>query len=287
MRSFRPRRSRRSTASRRRSAIRWSSARALACLAALLVAREAGARGADGNFEKRTSSHFVLLQDVAIDESSGLRGSRRFEQLVLAELEGAYDRLHALLGLAPPRRIEVVIYDPGVFDQQFAGLFRFSAAGFYHGVIRVRGDTVLGIALSRVLHHELVHAALDAAMPSTVLPAWLNEGLAEWFEARTAGKRHLTDRERAVLVHFYGQGGLFSLEELSAPSFQDFAGDAASLAYLQSYGMLEYMTRVSGERAVRELVLEVVRTRDLPRAIKRAFRASLPELEAGFLSELG
>ena len=35
-------------------------------------------RGADGEFEKRTSSHFVLLQDVDIDETSGLRGSRRF-----------------------------------------------------------------------------------------------------------------------------------------------------------------------------------------------------------------
>jgi protein SCO1/2 len=164
-------------------------------VAACLLAGEAQARGADGKFEKRTSSHFVLFQDVAIDESSGLRGSRRFEQLVLAELESAYDRLHALLGLEPPRPIEVVIYDPAIFDRQFAGLFRFSAAGFYAGVIRVRGDTVLGVPLSRVLHHELVHAALDAAMPSTALPAWLNEGLAEWFEARASGK-HLRARVR-------------------------------------------------------------------------------------------
>ena len=58
-------------------------------MAALLLAAQAQARGADGKFEKRASSHFVLYQDVAIDESSGLRGSRRFEQLVLAELETA------------------------------------------------------------------------------------------------------------------------------------------------------------------------------------------------------
>jgi hypothetical protein len=206
---------------------------------------------------------------------------------VLADLENAYDRLHALLGLEPPRPIQVVVYDPAIFDQQFAGLFRFAAAGFYHGVIRVRGDTVVGIALSRVLHHELVHAALDAAMPSAALPAWLNEGLAEWFEARAWGKRHLSERELAVLQHYYAQGALFSLAQLSAPSFSGMTGEAAGLAYLQSYGMLEYLTRLSGERALRELVVELVRTRNLARAFQRAFRASLAEAEAGFLAELG
>lgn len=229
----------------------------------------------------------MLHQDVAIDETSGLRGSRRFEQLVLAELEGAHDRLRALLGLEPPRPIDVVIYDPAVFDQHFAGLFRFSAAGFYHGVIRVRGDTVLGIALSRVLHHELVHAALDAAMPATVLPGWLNEGLAEWFEARAAGKRHLSSQELAVLQHLYRQGALFSLAQLSEPSFVRFGADTAGVAYLQSYALLTYLSRVAGERAVRDFVVELVRTRNLPRAFERSFRATPAESEAGFLAELG
>jgi len=256
-------------------------------VAACWLAGDAAARGADGKFEKRTSSHFVLYQDVAIDDASGLRGSRRFEQMVLDELEGAYDRLQAQLGLEPPRPIEVVIYDPAIFDRQFAGLFRFQAAGFYHGVIRVRGDSVLSIALSRVLHHELVHAALDAAMPSTALPAWLNEGLAEWFEARATGKRYLTERELAVLNYYHREGALFSLGQLSTPSFTGFGPDEAALAYLQSYGMLEFLSRVSGERALRVFVEEIVRTRNLPRAIQRAFRSDLPELEAGFQAELG
>lgn len=229
----------------------------------------------------------MLYQDVAIDEANGLRGSRRFEQLVLVELEAAYDRLEALLGLEPPRPIQVVIYDPEIFDRQFAGLFRFPAAGFYGGVICVRGDTVVGVALSRVLHHELVHAALDAAMPSTVLPAWLNEGLAEWFEARASGKRYLTERELAVLSHYRAQGALFSLGQLSTPSFSGLGPNAASLAYLQSYGMLEYLSHLSGERALRVFVEEIVRTRNLVRATQRAFRADLGELEAGFHADLG
>jgi hypothetical protein len=255
--------------------------------AALWLAGDAAARGADGKFEKRTSSHFVLYQDVAIDESSGLRGSRRFEQLVLAELETAYDDLRTLLDLEPPRPIDVVIYDPAIFDRQFAGMFRFSAAGFYHGVIRVRGGTTLDGSLSRVLHHELVHAALDAALPSLALPGWLNEGLAEWFEARTAGKRHLNQREFDVLAQLRRQGALFPLTQLSAPSFVRLGPDAAAVAYLQSYAMVEYLARASGARELRGLVDGLVRTRNLGRALARTYRATLAELEAGFLAELG
>jgi hypothetical protein len=192
-----------------------------------------------------------------------------------------------MLGLEPPRPIEVVIYDPAIFDQTFAGLFRFQAAGFYHGVIRVRGDTVLGVALSRVLHHELVHAALDAAMPSTALPAWLNEGVAEWFEARATGKRHLTQREYAVLGYAYREGALFSLAQLSVPSFQRFGPNQATIAYIQSYGMVDYLSRQAGDRALRDFIVELVRTRNLARSFQRAFRADLSELEAGFVSELG
>ncbi|MBY0399754.1 hypothetical protein K2X89_05630, partial [Myxococcota bacterium] len=139
-----------------------------------------GDAGADGRFERRDSFHFTLYQDVDLDESSGLNGSRQFEQDVLRELEAAYERLDRLLALRPDRKLPVTIWDPALFDARFAGLFRFPAAGFYGGTIQIRGAAGVTDALVRVLHHELVHAALDAES-SLVLPAWLNEGLAEWF----------------------------------------------------------------------------------------------------------
>jgi hypothetical protein len=276
------------TGSRRRSAIRWSSAAGLAVGALLAAVGAAGARdrGADGEFDRRESSHFVLLQDVDIDESGGFRGSRRFEQEVLDDLEGAYQRLDALLGLRPPRKLEVVIYDPGVFDARFAGLFRFAAAGFYHGVIRVRGAEQATIGLSQVLHHELVHAALDAAAPSFAWPGWLNEGLAEWFEDRALGKRGLDLAERRALESAWRAGMLVPLASLSVPGFSGLAGDAARAAYLESYGMIDFLVRRSGERALREFCQEVVRSRDLERAARRVFRRGLGELEADFFAEL-
>ncbi len=244
-------------------------------------------RGADGNFSKRKSAHFEMFQDVAIDQTGGFHGSRRFEQQVLAELERAYDRLDDLLGLRPDRRIRVVIYDTHVFDRQFAGVFRFAAAGFYHGVIRVRGATELTSGLSRVLHHELVHAGLDIAAPSYDPPAWLNEGLAEWFEARAQGKRRLNHAEANALSRAHSQGALFPLARLSTPSFGHLGQGSAQIAYLEAYAMVDFLARISGEDSLREICDGLIRTHDLDRTIRRVFRADLDRLEERFFDELG
>ncbi len=248
-------------------------------------ARGAG-RGADGTFDKRTSSHFALYQDVDIDQSGGIRGARRFEQEVLRVLESAYDQLDRRLGLRPRRRIDVVVYDPGVFDREFGQLVRFPLAGFYHGVIRVRGDTRVHVAFARVLHHELVHAAFDALAPSYAVPGWLNEGMAEWFEARALGKRHLTAAELDQLVRARRQGQLLPSAELGAPGFGHLPPAAARLAYLQSYALIELVARHHGERALRELCLELVRTRNLARTLSRVLKTDLAKLEQRLRNEL-
>jgi hypothetical protein len=258
-----------------------------ACAALTVSPPIAHARGADGEFEQRRSSHFVLHQDVAIDDRGGLRGSRRFEQQVLDELERAYDALGEWFALRPPRRIDVVVYDPARFDAAFAGRFRFAAAGFYHGVIRVRGDTQLTVALSRVLHHELVHAALDAAAPTLWLPGWVSEGAAEWFEARTSGQRGLGVRQRAVLAGLAREGRLAPLSVLAAPSFAGLDRSAAQVAYLQSYALIDYLARLEGERSLGDFIAELIQSRNLDRALHRVYRLDAAALEARFVKEHG
>ncbi len=245
-----------------------------------------GASGADGRFERRESFHFVLFQDVDLDESGGFHGSRHFEQQTLRELEGAYDRLDALLSLRPDRKIDVYIWDPGIFENRFQGLFRFPAAGFYGGAIHIRGDARVTAALIRVLHHELVHAAFDVEAPRFNLPAWMNEGIAEWFEARALGKRTLSGGERSFLKNAAKQGRLFSLEDLSGRSFGGFSPDAAGLAYLQSYGFIDYLVHAHGERRLTQFWSAVVRSRSLTRGARRAYRLDLAELEKNFLRTL-
>ena len=255
-------------------------------LLALVLPDLATARGADGRFERRESSHFVLYQDVDIDETGGLRGSRRFEQQVLDELELAYRRLGELLGLRPPRRIEVFVYDPQLFDSHYAGRFRFGLAGFFDGAIHVRGATRLSVELGRVLHHELVHAAFAAAAPSLVLPAWFNEGVAEWFEARTVSKRHLGGAEFAYLRRASHAGAWLGLDVLERPSFVGLPAGAAQQGYLQAYGMIAHVARVHGERALRDVCRDAVRGRDLERALRRNLRRGAADLAADFRADL-
>ena len=262
----------------------------LAGLAGLLLFAESGTaknRGADGNFEKRVSSHFVLFQDVDIDRTSGFHGSRRFENEVLDTLESAYDALDDSLGLRPPRRIEVRVWDPEIFDREFAGLFRFSAAGFYSGTIHIRGDTELRASLVRTLHHELVHAAWDGEAPSLVLPAWLNEGLAEWFEARAVGKRRLSPGEAGAMVELADRGLVGSLWAPGATSFARLEPEVAQLAYLQAYAFIEFLARRHGEDSLRRLSKTLVRKRNVERAFSVTFGANLDDLTERFISEYG
>jgi hypothetical protein len=247
--------------------------RALLALAfALAVASSADARdrGADGHFDARRSAHFVLLQDVAIDHRTGPQGSRQFERGVLAALEAGYDRLDDLLGLRPRRPIEVRIYDAAVFDETFAGLFRFPAAGFYRGAIQVRGHESVSPALVATLDHELVHAALEAEAPDVLLPAWFDEGLAEWFEARAAGRTSLGPRARAALAALAARDGLIPLEELSLPSLARLDPEPAAVAYLQSYAMVDHLVSLRGERVLRDLLGRLARSGDLELALERA-----------------
>ena len=262
---------------------------ALACVAVLAVfATFASAkdRGADGQFDKRSSAHFTLLQDVGIAESGGFNGSRRFEQEVLDDLESAYSAIQSQLGMRPDRRLMVVIDDPALFDQQFAAAFRFQAAGFYAGIIRVRGDTRLTAPLSRTLHHELVHAAFDAVAPGLVLPAWLNEGTAKWFEYRSIGLRGMPERGFQILSQQAARNALLPLDILSWPSFARLDNESAGVAYLQSYGMVDYLVRLGGERSLPRFFEELFHRRDLDRALTRVYRLDLPELERRFLAEL-
>jgi hypothetical protein len=245
-----------------------------------------GDRGADGEYDERSSSHFTLYQDVDIDRSSGFYGSRRFEQAVLKVLEDAYRSLDTALGMRPRSTIIVTIHDPDVFDHRFAGMFRFPAAGFYGGTIHIRGETVVSDRLIQVLHHELVHAAFDASLPTTVLPAWFNEGVAEWFEASAIGQHQLMDWQTQVLAEKLRAEKLFSLHDLSAPNLAGFGPHAARLAYLESYGFIDFLTQLRGERRLRDLCKRFIRTGNLDDSLRRIFRSDLKDLEASFFEGL-
>lgn len=249
------------------------------------LAASAADDGADGQFNQRTSSHFKLLQDVDIDRYSGPQGSRAFEVAVLDILEDAYDAVGEALSIRPRRRIQVYVYDPGIFDAEFSRLFGVRIAGFFNGTIHVRGGARIDGQLVQTLHHEYVHAALDWRSRGAY-PAWLNEGIADYFGARAVDKRHLSLGEFGFLQRVVKHDAWIPLENLNTPNLLHLVGDNVAIAYLESYALVEFMVRTYGMRDLREVVEILAKTRNAKRALRRAYRATLSELEMDLVKTL-
>ena len=64
-------------------------------------------------------------------------------------------------------------------------------------------------------------------------------------------------------------------------------GQAAQVAYLQSYALIDYLARTFGERKLPQFYAELIRTRNLDRALDRVYRIDARTLEARFLAEVG
>jgi hypothetical protein len=243
---------------------------------------ELGARdkGADGVFSERKSLHFVLLQDVDLDKRTGTHGTRRFESDVLEVLEAAHDRVGKLLGLKPRGPIRVVVYDDADFERRFARRFRFRAAGFFDGTIHVSSAAEIDPRLVRTLHHEYVHAAFSYIAPGWRMPAWVNEGVAEYVENLSVGKRHLSSGERRVLVDRVHDGGVVPLSSLAGPGFAKLSPEQAALAYLQSYATIEYLVRQrGGDRELRRFCDRLLGARNLERALDKVYGLDSAELD--------
>ena len=90
----------------------------------------------------------------------------------------------------------------------------------------------------------------------------------------------------AYLRHVAEQGQLWSLDQLSVPSFAGMGPEGALLAYVQSYAFIEHLARTEGERSVRDFVSAVIRKGDVERAARRTFRTDLGRLEARLHAEL-
>jgi hypothetical protein len=241
-----------------------------------------GARdeGADGVFSERKSLHFVLLQDVDIDQRTGVRGSRRFESDLLEVLEAAHDRVGKLLGVRPRGPIRVVVYDDADFERRFGRHFRFRAAGFFDGAIHVRAATEIEPRLVRTLHHEYVHAAFGYISPGWHMPGWVNEGVAEYVENLSVGKRHLSSGERRVLVDRARDGDVVPLAALNGPGFARLSPEEAAVAYLQSYATVEYLVRKrGGDRELRRFCDRLLGSRDLERALRKVYGLDLEGLD--------
>jgi tetratricopeptide (TPR) repeat protein len=163
--------------------------------------------GIHGSFDELRYERFRILIEGHDERSLAMDATRIFNS--------AFFRVAGKLGEYPSGTIVAVLYT----EQQFRDVTRAPqwSGGAYDGRIRipVAGASQQPELFERVLTHELTHAIIAGIAPTGV-PAWLNEGLAQYFDGTdaNAATRRMSALGRAIpLKHLEGGfGGLGAAE---------------------------------------------------------------------------
>ena len=139
----------------------------------------------------------------------------------------------------------------------------------------------------RLITHEYVHLLLDEEYGDRNIPAWLNEGLAEYFEYELALDDTRSDRSRrsmydsADLASANAQAGtLFTLRSLeSRRDWNARSDDQVQLQYAQAHMAVRYMVETYGVRKVTDVIGRLSAVTNLERAIQQATGISYAVLE--------
>ncbi len=174
------------------------------------------------------------------------KGGSEFAQQLVEAGDDALNLLEADIGAKPERTIALYVYgstaalqDSLIYPDEWTGGVAFTE----YGII------ALGISTEQLgwgegaMAHEMAHLVVHQVTMNgygIVLPNWLDEGLAMYAEGELSSD--LASRlSKAVKL-----GGLDSVQTLSSSFPADTAG--ATLAYAESYSLVEYLLENKGGR---------------------------------------
>jgi hypothetical protein len=181
------------------------------------------------------------------------KGDSHFAQQLVAAGEEALDLLEEDIGARPDRTIEVYVYGSTtalqgslIYPDEWTGGVAFTEYGI----------VALGISTQQLswgegaMAHEMAHLVVHQVTMNgygIVLPNWLDEGLAMYAEGE------LSSDLASALSSAVKRGRLDSVQSLSSSFPADTAG--ATLAYAESYSLVEYLLENKGSR---EKMLELL-----------------------------
>ena len=214
-----------------------------------LLARWRKLAAAEAEFWTDETAHFTLSYDGGRDQILN-----HGHDVLTSGLESAYAEFALALNHDPvppgAPKIRVVLYSREDFSE-LTGVGHW-AGGVYDGVVRVPvvDFSRERAALSRVMRHELVHAFLRS-MAGQSVPAWLNEGLAQWYEQESVSERAASvARARALL----SGAKLFPLEELRGTLATWKDTDEIARGYAESLALVAFIEHWYGERVLVQMV---------------------------------
>ncbi len=195
------------------------------------LARAERESAAESDFSQRESRHFNL-------HFEGKDTSETFRRDLLATLDSEYDDLVRDLGYTPRNNIAVTLYT----QQAFFDVTRAPSwtGAINDGKLRIPISGVQSVTpdLARILKHELTHSFVSQ-MSSNRCPTWLNEGIAQMEEGKSAASNG------PQLAHIFAINGEIPFNTLEG-SFMNFSAPEALLAYAESLTGAEYIRDAYG-----------------------------------------
>ena len=249
---------------------------------------------ADGNRTETAPQTFTLLDPrfewtrIEGDRASILyyRGAERLAQDVLETSEDTLERMGALLGVQVEEPLKLTMYNnfrdmrgalPPRSQVQESSLIIEGVSFGSTGVVLVLGDIA---RVKGVTAHEVVHFLVDQAMGgvSRLIPAWLNEGLAEYGNPEPSPSFDL------ALATALSGGELLPLTSLTSPPGQP--GDVI-LFYGESKSAVTYMVETHGEGPMQRLLAGLREGLSIDSALEAAYGFDRVGLEARWRESIG
>lgn len=232
----------------------------------------------ESRMDKGYSSKFQISYDSDVKSA--------FADLILDTLEDAYNRIGTDLNYFPAARIPVILYTRKDYRAVVAG--PDWSGGLYDGKIRLPVGGISGLTplLKAVLFHEYTHVVVFE-LTSGNCPTWLNEGLAE-IEGRKEYNPPMAELGKAA------KSGEYLPFSRLAGSFSGFNAREVSLAYQQSYSMVNFMVSHYGWHKVKDILANLGAGMAIEPAIAKAmsdysldYSAIVQEWQAYMQKEFG
>lgn len=156
----------------------------------------------------------------------------------------------ARLTATPKRQRLVVMIHSSRDDLHLATGTPEWASGVYDGAVHVVADarSDFGVRMP-TLRHEVMHAQLHAGVGC--MPAWLNEGVAQYFSGRPPGDGLIAILKARAALDF---------EALSAPSIVETQTADAARLYAESLAMVLYMIDHGGDEKLADVMQDLHET---------------------------
>src|SRR5207302_1453126 len=219
---------------------------------------------AESDFMQENSNHFSMRYE-------GGHATPSLRRDILQTLERHFDDLSRDFNFVPRETIPVTLYnDKQYFDVTQAPSW---AGALYDGKLRmpINGLTAVTSDVSRVLKHELTHSFISAIAKGRC-PNWLNEGIAQLEEPRSARS------QGSRLATLYVSQRNIPLNQLEAP-FNKFSTDEAQVAYAQSLVAVEYIRDTYGMSDLTEIVKRLGEGQSVESALRSTIHSGYGQLE--------